>query len=633
MIRKRHRLAAVAATAAALLALVVAGPAVGQANQPPIADVAATPTSGDIGTFIFFDGSGSADADGTIATYAWDFGDGTPIVSGNRVEAEQIYHSFGTAGTFSVTLIVTDDQGTESDPAAVTSSVDITISSGTVTTTTTAPPATDGAALFTSSCAACHTKADLAGRGLTSADLVTVMTSGLMTAQASSLNATQIQAVADYIVPAGSGGGTPPPTTTTLPGGAVSGSAVYSAKCAACHGGSGQGGVGPSLQASTWTRSATVGAVANGVGSMPGFSGSLSSAEIDAVSSYSVRLQSSSATTTSTTMPAADAGGSQIYASQCAACHGASGGGGIGPSLQASLTSTSETIGAVTNGVGSMPGYAGKLTAEQIASVSAYSVGFQSGDSTGATGEGVEGSGGVPEGAAAVYDANCAACHGASGEGGVGPSLQSSAFDLDTTIAAIANGVGTMPGFSSGLSEELIDAVAQYSVAFQSGEPGTASTDGSDTSAGLASAEGADLYSSNCAVCHGATGEGASAAPINVPFANEQLMEIIRVGIADMPGFATALSDDQIVVLADYVHALAAESAPTTTVPPAEKGSIVAIQPSKYVEFATERSSIPLGTNVQLGFGLASLALLASIAYWEVRRARTQPTSMRNGDG
>ncbi|ROR80757.1 PKD repeat-containing protein [Plantibacter flavus] len=52
-----------------------------------------------------FDASASADPDGTIASYAWNFGDGT---SGTGVTAT---HSYATAGTFTVSLTVTDNVG------------------------------------------------------------------------------------------------------------------------------------------------------------------------------------------------------------------------------------------------------------------------------------------------------------------------------------------------------------------------------------------------------------------------------------------------------------------------------------------------------------------------------------------
>jgi PKD repeat protein len=52
-----------------------------------------------------FDGSGSRDSDGTIATYEWVFGDGT---TASGVAAQ---HSYAQPGTYTVTLTVTDDRG------------------------------------------------------------------------------------------------------------------------------------------------------------------------------------------------------------------------------------------------------------------------------------------------------------------------------------------------------------------------------------------------------------------------------------------------------------------------------------------------------------------------------------------
>jgi hypothetical protein len=53
-----------------------------------------------------FDASDSDDPDGTIASYAWNFGDGTPNGSG-----ETTTHTYGTAGERTMTLTVTDNDG------------------------------------------------------------------------------------------------------------------------------------------------------------------------------------------------------------------------------------------------------------------------------------------------------------------------------------------------------------------------------------------------------------------------------------------------------------------------------------------------------------------------------------------
>ncbi len=51
------------------------------------------------------DGSGSTDADGSIVDHSWNFGDGT------SESGAEVTHPFGVAGTYTVTLTVTDDDG------------------------------------------------------------------------------------------------------------------------------------------------------------------------------------------------------------------------------------------------------------------------------------------------------------------------------------------------------------------------------------------------------------------------------------------------------------------------------------------------------------------------------------------
>ena len=74
-------------------------------NAPPTAGFTASPASGPEPLNVTFDASGSRDADGSIVSYAWDFGDGS---TGNGVK---VAHNFTSNGTYMVALTVTDNLG------------------------------------------------------------------------------------------------------------------------------------------------------------------------------------------------------------------------------------------------------------------------------------------------------------------------------------------------------------------------------------------------------------------------------------------------------------------------------------------------------------------------------------------
>ncbi|MDP2899601.1 MAG: PKD domain-containing protein, partial [Candidatus Bathyarchaeota archaeon] len=78
-------------------------------NLPPIANAAPTasisgPSEGKINEAASFNGVGT-DTDGTIVSYAWTFGDGGSALGSS------VSHTYTTAGTYAVTLTVTDNGG------------------------------------------------------------------------------------------------------------------------------------------------------------------------------------------------------------------------------------------------------------------------------------------------------------------------------------------------------------------------------------------------------------------------------------------------------------------------------------------------------------------------------------------
>lgn len=74
-------------------------------NQGPRAFVSAAPSPAGAATVL--DGSASVDPDGSIARYDWDFGDGTGLADGGPAPA----HVYSSAGFYTVTLLVTDNEG------------------------------------------------------------------------------------------------------------------------------------------------------------------------------------------------------------------------------------------------------------------------------------------------------------------------------------------------------------------------------------------------------------------------------------------------------------------------------------------------------------------------------------------
>ncbi|TDN90828.1 PKD domain-containing protein [Microbacterium sp. BK668] len=95
-------------------------------NKAPTAAFTSTVTN----LSVAFDASGSTDTDGTIASYAWDFGDGQTGAGATAT------HAYAGAGTYAVKLTVTDDRGAV---GTITKSV-----------TTTLAPNTPPVAAFTS---------------------------------------------------------------------------------------------------------------------------------------------------------------------------------------------------------------------------------------------------------------------------------------------------------------------------------------------------------------------------------------------------------------------------------------------------------------------------------------------------
>ncbi|MBV9832626.1 MAG: PKD domain-containing protein, partial [Marmoricola sp.] len=80
-------------------------------NQKPTASFTWTTN----GTTVNVDGSTSSDPDGTVTSYAWDFGD-TNNPSGDTATGKTASYQYSQPGSYTVTLTVTDNQSLSSDP-------------------------------------------------------------------------------------------------------------------------------------------------------------------------------------------------------------------------------------------------------------------------------------------------------------------------------------------------------------------------------------------------------------------------------------------------------------------------------------------------------------------------------------
>ncbi len=72
-----------------------------------VARIVATPEEGRAPLTVQFDASASFDPHGALTDYLWDFGDGSPVVSGRELQ-----HTYTKPGEYWVTLVVVGPSGT-----------------------------------------------------------------------------------------------------------------------------------------------------------------------------------------------------------------------------------------------------------------------------------------------------------------------------------------------------------------------------------------------------------------------------------------------------------------------------------------------------------------------------------------
>jgi mono/diheme cytochrome c family protein len=351
------------------------------------------------------------------------------------------------------------------------------------------------------------------------------------------------QEIQQLSLPGDPASSTPPTTTTTVAGTPPDGQALYSARCAVCHGPNGGDLSGTSLGRSTF-----INITVNGQGGMPP-QANLSNEEAGAIWDYVTGTVPPTTTTTqpgATTTTTQPAGGATVWAQQCAVCHGADGGNVVPTSMN-----KTQLVSLITNGVGTMRGFP-ELGTTQISNVANYLLNLSVPPTTlpGATTTTTS-----PRSGATVYAASCSLCHGASGG-----NLRGHTLSLTQIISITTNGVGTMSGYSSKLSSAEINNVSQYvaSVGTSAGVTTTTVPAGTPIS-------GSNLYMQNCSACHGLHGEGGPGGGVAGTSMNRgQIISITTTGAGGMPGYKPQLSTSEIAAIADHILGMASSGRTTT---------------------------------------------------------------------
>ncbi len=144
----------------------------------------------------------------------------------------------------------------------------------------------------------------------------------------------------------------------------------------------------------------------------------------------------------------------------------------------------------------------------------------------------------------ALYQNNCAACHGSDGHGGVGVPLALPDFQYQVSDRYLAETIRrgrpgrVMPAFD-GLSAAQLQALVQYVRSLGPGRPvahGAVEIHGDPQ-------HGKQLYAKHCAACHGPQGGGGEGT--GVTFSRPRGLPIMPPALNN-PGFLAAASDRMI---------------------------------------------------------------------------------------
>lgn len=209
-----------------------------------------------------------------------------------------------------------------------------------------------------------------------------------------------------------------------------------------------------------------------------------------------------------------------VFLEQCAPCHGSEGEGGVGPALISSTIDAADRLELIRNGRDAMPGFGATLSDAAIEALSTLL---------------------ARQAATTTYEQQCAPCHGASGEGGIGPLLTTRDVSYEAARLVIARGERAMPAFEPTLTEDQLDGVTlfvQHLAQIQ---------------------VGSELYARLCTACHGDLGEGGTGPALtDSDVTAAEIDTIISAGGGAMPAFGSSLDATDLEAVITFTRRLVA---------------------------------------------------------------------------
>jgi len=253
--------------------------------------------------------------------------------------------------------------------------------------------------------------------------------------------------------------------------------------------------------------------------------------------------------------------GHRLFALNCSACHGNS----------VQFDGDREDLGTIIEKGGghqTMPSMAGVLGEADIALLADY----------------VVDPGEAPEGAAALFEANCTVCHG---------SRVPSSETMEAAVEIITTGGSheIMPIWGDILTPEQLSALTDYAYDVAKGDPSVA---------------GREIYAQHCAVCHGDFGEGGlnpanpafTIAPIStaqylVTRDDTTIRAIITRGQPDLGmspfglAFGGALDGEEVGAVVSYIRSWQANP-PVELPPEIERAPLIGDAGEVYRQFCAQ---------------------------------------------